>query len=66
MLLLSVARQLGSGNSFARLLCCTAQPSGAGKLRPRPAKLIMRPQLLRVELRIAPVDSTKTAGPIPG
>jgi hypothetical protein len=25
MLVVSVARQLGSGNSFARLLCCPAQ-----------------------------------------
>jgi hypothetical protein len=25
MLVVSVARQLGSGNSFARLLCCLAQ-----------------------------------------
>src|SRR5438309_1118323 len=42
MLLVSVARQLGSGNSFARLLCCPAQAKRAGKRRPRSAKLTMR------------------------
>jgi hypothetical protein len=31
MLVVSVARQLGSGNPFARLLCCPLKPSGAGK-----------------------------------
>jgi hypothetical protein len=41
MLLVSVARQLGSGNSFARLLCCPAQAERAGKRRPRSAKLTM-------------------------
>jgi hypothetical protein len=41
MLVVSVARQLGSGNSFARLLCCPAQQSGAGKRRPGSAKLTM-------------------------
>src|SRR5580704_1268113 len=40
MLVVSVARQLGSGNSFARLLCCPAQPSGAGERRLGSVKLI--------------------------
>src|SRR5208282_6414810 len=39
MLVVSVARQLGLGNSFARLLCCPAQPERAGKGRPGSAKL---------------------------
>ena len=43
MLLVSVARQLESGNSFARLLCCPAQAERAGKRRPPAAKLTMRP-----------------------
>jgi hypothetical protein len=41
MLVVSVARQLGSGNSFARLLCCPAQPSGAGERRLGSVKLKM-------------------------
>jgi hypothetical protein len=41
MLLVSVARQLGSGNSFARLMCCPLKPSGAGKRRPRSVNLTM-------------------------
>jgi hypothetical protein len=31
MLIVSVAWQLGTGNFFARLLCCPAQAEGAGK-----------------------------------
>jgi len=42
MLLVSVARQLGSRNSFARLLCCPAQAERGRKRRPRSAKLTMR------------------------
>src|SRR3954447_25680914 len=41
MLVQSVARQLGSGNSFARLLCCPLKASGAGRRRPGSAKLTM-------------------------
>jgi len=36
MLVASVARQLGSGNSFARLLCCPLRPGGAGERRVDP------------------------------
>jgi hypothetical protein len=41
MLVVSVARQLWSGNSFARLLCCPLKPSGAGRRRSASAKLTM-------------------------
>ena len=34
MLVLSVARQLGSGNSFTRLLCCPAQAERGRKKAP--------------------------------
>ena len=34
MLVVSVARQLGSGNSFARLLCCPAQAERGRKKAP--------------------------------
>jgi len=34
MLLVSVARQLGSGNSFAGLLCCPAQAERGRKKAP--------------------------------
>ena len=34
MLLVSVARQLGSGNSFARLVCCPAQAERGRKKAP--------------------------------
>jgi len=37
----SVARQLGSGNSFARLLCCPAQAERGGKRRTGSTKLTM-------------------------
>ena len=40
-MLVSVARQLGLGNSFARLLCCPAQAELAGKRRLWSAKLTM-------------------------
>ena len=42
MLVVSVARRLGSGNSCARLSCCLAQAERAGKGRPESAKLTMR------------------------
>src|SRR6516165_10103402 len=41
MLVVSVARRLGSGNSFARLLCCPLKPSGTGKRCSGSAKLTM-------------------------
>jgi hypothetical protein len=41
MLVVSVARQLGLGNSFARLLCCPAQAERGGKRRLGSAKLTM-------------------------
>jgi hypothetical protein len=41
MLVVSVARRLGSGNSFARLSRCPAQAERAGKRRSGPAKLTM-------------------------
>jgi hypothetical protein len=44
MLGVSVARQLGSGNSLARLLCYPAQPSGAGERRLGSVKLTMPSQ----------------------
>ena len=44
MLPVSVARQLGSGNSFARLMCCPLKPSGAGKRRLGSVKLTMPPK----------------------
>jgi hypothetical protein len=43
MLVVSVARQLGLGNSFARLLCCPAKAERGGKRRPGSAKLTMPP-----------------------
>jgi hypothetical protein len=42
MLVVSVARRLGSGNSFARLLCCPAQAERGRKRRSASAKLTMR------------------------
>jgi hypothetical protein len=39
MLVVSVARKLGLGNSFARLSCCPAQAERTGKRRPRSTKL---------------------------
>ena len=39
MLLVSVTRQLGSGNSFARLLRCPPQAKRVEKRRPRSAKV---------------------------
>src|SRR3954451_13933081 len=42
MLVLSVARQLGSGNSFARLLCCPAQAERGRKKAPWSVKLTWR------------------------
>src|SRR5438067_7027688 len=42
MLVVSVARQLGLGNSSARLLCCPAQAERGRKGRLRSAKLTMR------------------------
>src|SRR5436853_5859356 len=50
MLVVSVARQLGSGNSFARLLCCPAQAEWGRKWRPGSAKLTM-PFELRASVR---------------
>src|SRR5438477_4043140 len=41
MLVVSMARQLGSGNSLARLSCCPAHAERAGKSRPRSVKLTM-------------------------
>jgi len=41
MLVVSVARQLGLGNSFARLLCCPAQAERGRKTRPWSVKLTM-------------------------
>jgi hypothetical protein len=41
MLVVSVARQLGSGNSFDRLLCCPAEAERGWKRRSEPAKLTM-------------------------
>jgi hypothetical protein len=41
MLVVSVARQLGSGNSFTRLLCCPAQAERAGERRLGSVKLTM-------------------------
>jgi hypothetical protein len=41
MLIGSVARQLGSGNSFDRLLCCPAQAERGRKRRSGSAKLTM-------------------------
>jgi hypothetical protein len=41
MLVVSVARRLGSGNTFARLLCRPLKPSGAGRRRSASAKLTM-------------------------
>jgi hypothetical protein len=41
MRVVSVARQLGSGNSFARVSYCPAQPSGAGERRFGSVKLTM-------------------------
>ena len=46
MLVVSVARQLGSGNSSARLLCCPAQAERGGERRLRPVKLIMPSPLI--------------------
>jgi hypothetical protein len=43
MLVASVARQLGSGNSFDRLLCCPAQAERGRKRRSGSAKLTMPP-----------------------
>jgi hypothetical protein len=39
MLVVSVARQLGSGNSLARLLCCPAEAERARKGHPETANL---------------------------
>jgi hypothetical protein len=50
MLVVSVARQLGSGNSFARLSCCPAQAEWGRKWRPGSAKLTM-PFELRASVR---------------
>jgi hypothetical protein len=58
MLVVSVARQLGLGNSFARLLCCPAQAELAGKRRLRSAKLTM-PQ--RVPFRGSAPPGTRLA-----
>jgi hypothetical protein len=41
MLFLSVALRLGLGNSFSRLLCCSAQAERAGKRRSGSARLTM-------------------------
>ena len=41
MLVVSVARKLGSRNSFARVLCCPAQAERGRKRHPRSAKLTM-------------------------
>jgi hypothetical protein len=46
MLVVSVARRLGSGNSFARLLRCPLKPSGAEKRRSESAKLTVPKRLL--------------------
>jgi hypothetical protein len=46
MLVVSVARQLGSRNSFARLLCCPAHAERGGKRRSGSAKLTMPSSLL--------------------
>src|SRR5436190_23771370 len=53
MLLVWVARQLGSGNSFARLLCCPAQAERAGKRRPRSAKLTMPLDAMKLRVPLA-------------
>jgi hypothetical protein len=44
MLVVSVARQLGSGNSFDRLLCCPAQAERGRKRCSGSAKLTMPAQ----------------------
>jgi hypothetical protein len=62
MLLVSVARQLGSGNSFASLLCCPLKPSGAGKRCPRSAKLTM-PQSDMTEEEGSEIASPARASP---
>jgi hypothetical protein len=49
MLVVSVARQLGSGNFFDRLLCCPAEAERGRKRRSEPAKLTMPIAVFRIE-----------------
>jgi transposase-like protein len=63
MLVVSVARQLGSGNSLTRLLCCLAQGERGRKRRPGSAKLTMprREVLSLTPLGIAPTVTANQA-----
>src|SRR6516162_5139700 len=54
MLVVSVARQLGSANSVARPLCCPAQAERGGERRLGSVKLTMPDQPLRQRTSLNP------------